>query len=67
MADWSLEQEQRQREYRVLQTRRRASRTPENSFYQIPQSPHRSYNQDGRAVYVPDVAPESPKEGGGEE
>lgn len=66
MADWTLEKEQRQKEYRDLQTRRRASRIPENSFYQIPQSPHRSYNQDGRCVYVPDVVPESPKEGSGD-
>ena len=42
-------------EYRDLQARRRASRTPENSFYQIPQSPYRYYNQDGRCVYVPDA------------
>lgn len=65
MADW-LKQEERQREHRDLQTRRRASRKPENSFYQIPQSQHRSYNQDGCAVYVPDVAPEQPDEGGGD-
>ncbi len=43
MEKWTLESEQRQREFASLMERRRKNRTPENSFYQKPKV-YRGYN-----------------------